>query len=211
MKNDFIKIVALVAMVIDHIGAVIYPNFIILRIIGRIAFPIFAYHTALGFLKTRNVYKYMLRLLLFGIITQPIYGALFMGNWNIMFTLLCAVAVMYLWNLNNLKYKFISISILMISVFLPKLDYGFFGILMSFSFMLYMDNKVKSFIIQAMLIVIYSVSIGVKVQCYAFFALPLIFTDWKINIKLPKYTFYIFYPLHLFIIFLYSQTNWFLF
>ena len=207
LKNDFIKIIALISMVIDHIGAVIYPNIIIFRIIGRIAFPIFAYQTALGFTKTKDVYKYMFRILLFGIISQPIYGALFKGNWNIMFTLLYSVVVMYIWNIGEIKFKILSMLILMLSIFLPQLDYGFFGILLTFSFMLYMDNRVKSFIIQSMLIVLYSISITVMAQCFAILALPIIFTNWKINIKLSKYTFYIFYPLHLFIILIYYHTG----
>ena len=43
LSNDRLKIIAVVAMVIDHIGSYLFPNAVMLRIIGRISFPIFAF------------------------------------------------------------------------------------------------------------------------------------------------------------------------
>ena len=48
LSGNSLKIIAAIAMTVDHIGVVIFPNFAILRIIGRIAFPIFAFMIAEG-------------------------------------------------------------------------------------------------------------------------------------------------------------------
>ena len=54
--NTFtLKMIAVVAMLIDHIGAILLPQYEILRIIGRIAFPIFAYTLVEGFIHTQDV------------------------------------------------------------------------------------------------------------------------------------------------------------
>ena len=55
-----LKMIATVAMLIDHIGAVLFPQIEILRIIGRIAFPIFAYMIAEGCVHTKSKKKYFL-------------------------------------------------------------------------------------------------------------------------------------------------------
>lgn len=79
-----IKVVAYFTMILDHIGftfneSISDENYIYLRILGRIAFPLFAYAISIGFLKTRSVKKYAIRLFLWGIISQiPYY--LFLNN-----------------------------------------------------------------------------------------------------------------------------------
>jgi len=59
LSNNQLKMIALVCMTIDHIGAYILTDWIILRIIGRIAFPIFAYMIAEGCAYTKNRKKYL--------------------------------------------------------------------------------------------------------------------------------------------------------
>ena len=54
LSNDRLKIIAAAAMLIDHIGAYLLPQVRILRIIGRIAFPIFAFMIAEGCRYTKN-------------------------------------------------------------------------------------------------------------------------------------------------------------
>ena len=76
-NTNFIKLIAIITMTIDHIGYVFFPNIIILRIIGRIAFPLYVYSMMIGYFKTKSLSKYIVRLLLIGIISQIPYSLLF--------------------------------------------------------------------------------------------------------------------------------------
>ena len=68
MSINFIKLIALVCMLIDHIGEFIPQSPVWFRYIGRLAAPLFFYCSAWGFYHTRSREKYMLRLYIFGIL-----------------------------------------------------------------------------------------------------------------------------------------------
>lgn len=106
-----IKLVAIITMLIDHIGAFIIESLMqmvdyesstytvldltdqIMRSIGRLAFPIFAFFIAVGFTHTRNKWKYFSRLLLFGLISEIPFDLannsklFYLGYQNVYFTL----------------------------------------------------------------------------------------------------------------------------
>lgn len=71
--TGFIKIIAMATMLIDHMGAALFPQHMIMRIIGRIAFPIYAYCIAAGCVYTRDMGRYLQRVALLALISQPIY------------------------------------------------------------------------------------------------------------------------------------------
>ncbi|NQZ29172.1 MAG: hypothetical protein HRT98_02195 [Mycoplasmatales bacterium] len=72
------KVIALISMIIDHVGVILFPDNQDLRIIGRIALPIFTFLIAFGFTKTRNPGSYFLKLFLMFICIQiPITWFLF--------------------------------------------------------------------------------------------------------------------------------------
>lgn len=114
-----LKYIAFASMLIDHFNkAIIYPNLddgILNRIsdlfdiLGRIAFPIFIFVLIEGYFHTRNKYKYLGTLLLFGIISEVPFdmctSAVFLEpNWNnIMFTLSFVLAI--IWIIDVLKEK----------------------------------------------------------------------------------------------------------
>lgn len=87
LNNDtnLIKIIAMVTMLIDHLGAIVFPQYRVMRIIGRIAFPIYAYCIAVGCVYTRNIGKYMQRLVLLALLVQPLY-VFVMNHTNFMMT-----------------------------------------------------------------------------------------------------------------------------
>lgn len=124
-----LKIIGILTMLLDHIGYIFESelsekNYLFLRIIGRIAFPIFAYQLSIGFVKTRNIYKYGMRLFLWGIIAQiPFYLAhsvkienfsdipfdlfsLYGSDLNIFFTLF--LSLLALFSLNKVTTVFSS-------------------------------------------------------------------------------------------------------
>ena len=79
--NTFtLKLIAILSMTIDHIGYLLFPKVTLLRIVGRIAFPIFAYLIAEGFVHTGDVKKYLLRLGIFAILSEIPYDLVISGN-----------------------------------------------------------------------------------------------------------------------------------
>ena len=116
-----LKLIAIISMLADHVNkALIYPYlesnhgflaFIsdVFDIIGRIAFPLFCFMLVEGYFKTRNRKKYLLNLLLFGVISEVPFdmfttASFFNMNWNnVMFTL--ALVLVTVWIIDTLKEK----------------------------------------------------------------------------------------------------------
>jgi len=192
-KNDLLKIIAIISMTLDHIGWLFFPDIIIFRVAGRLAFPIFAYQIALGYEKTKNVYQYMLRLFIFGLISQIPYSLLTEGL-NIFFTLLIGLVMIYLKDKTNI---FIGLLPLVFDYFF-ELEYGIYGLLMIYCFSIFKDNKANAILsIISLTLVFSSLYYHNLVQALAIFALPMIFYEFKTRITLNKYVFYLYYPLHL--------------
>lgn len=71
--TQLLKVVAMITMLIDHIGKMLLPQYRVLRMIGRVAFPIYAYCIAAGCVYTRDHFKYLKRLVMTALVAQPIY------------------------------------------------------------------------------------------------------------------------------------------
>lgn len=90
-NTDLLKLIALLFMIVDHTGAAFFPQCLEMRLLGRIAFPLYAWCLAVGAEYTRNIWKYALRLLIVGVISQPVYVFAMRHQWmewNIFATLL---------------------------------------------------------------------------------------------------------------------------
>ena len=72
--TNLLKLVAMITMFIDHAGKMLFPQYPIMRVIGRIAFPIYAYCIAAGCVYTRNPLNYFKRVVLMALISQPLYA-----------------------------------------------------------------------------------------------------------------------------------------
>lgn len=89
MSNYQIKLLAAALMVVDHIGAVFFSEILGLRVLGRLSFPLFCWLLVQGEAHTKNFQQYAVRLLVLGIVSQPIYQLIFqVQRLNIFFTLL---------------------------------------------------------------------------------------------------------------------------
>ena len=74
LSRDVLKLIAILSMLIDHVGKLFFPNILFLQIVGRLAFPIFAFFIAEGFYYTRNKVKYFFTILVFAVIAQIPYN-----------------------------------------------------------------------------------------------------------------------------------------
>ena len=72
--TDLLKLIAMIAMLVDHTGKMFFPQYNLMRVLGRIAFPIYAYCIAVGCVYSRDRFKYLSRIVLIGIISQPFYA-----------------------------------------------------------------------------------------------------------------------------------------
>lgn len=72
--TNLLKLIAMIAMLIDHSGKMLFPQYPVMRLIGRLAFPIYAYCIAVGCVYTRDPLKYFKRLVLLALISQPFYA-----------------------------------------------------------------------------------------------------------------------------------------
>jgi hypothetical protein len=200
-----IKLIAMVTMLIDHIGVVFFPDALWLRMIGRIAFPLFAWGIARGYKYTRNFKWYALRLLAAGLISQLPYIWLFGKDYlNICFTLLDGLLVLKLYDSKRLPAPVIAIGIaalLAVSHFM-NLEYGIYGVLtILFFFLFWEDNNV--FIYQGVLTLA-----GIMAYRYHEIQFISILSSFittylrKYDFRLNKYVQYGFYPLHIIILLL---------
>ena len=73
-NTGLIRLIACLTMLVDHAGKMLFPQHPEMRLIGRLAFPLFAYGIAVGAVYTKNPEKYLTRVVLLAIISQPLYA-----------------------------------------------------------------------------------------------------------------------------------------
>ena len=188
-----LEIIAMISMFLDHIGLYIFDNNFILRMIGRLALPIYGYLIIQGKDKTKDINKYIIRLLIIAIISQiPFY---LLGNkaLNVVFTYAAYVGIS---KLRDKKLRFISIILLMIISTLI-IDYGMYAVL----YLLIMDNSSR--LLKLLGLNMLYTYIGWTYQGFSMIAYIPIKIYEKYKIKLPprlRYIYRIFYPIHLLLI-----------
>lgn len=100
--TGLLKLIALVFMMIDHAGKMVFGNATDLRLLGRIAFPIYAWCMVVGAVYTRSFPRYLLRLGILFVVSQPLYMVALNHTWmepNIFLTLM--VGLLALWGLRE--------------------------------------------------------------------------------------------------------------
>ena len=132
--TGLLKMIAIVCMIVDHVGARIFPNVQELRIIGRIAFPLYLWCMVVGACYTRDPMKYALRLLLAGIVSQPFYMLGLNHRWdqlNIMFTLLLGYIGIVGIRENRYGSRYWAPLLVMMATELVEVDYALNGVLLA--------------------------------------------------------------------------------
>ncbi len=216
MNSYHLKLIAIITMLIDHVGAVLVPgntmlNFI-MRCIGRLSFPIFVFLLVEGFHHTKDVKKYLMRMGAFALISEIPFDLAFYGkvlefhHQNIFFTLFLGLLCMYLMSKVEKKFKqnIIIMNLLNalltlvfgIAAYLLKTDYDYRGIILIVAFYLFRGSKL---LLGLSLLFISGYLLGYINIIATLAILPIAFYNGQKG-KNIKYTFYIFYPAHLLIL-----------
>lgn len=244
ITGSTLKLIAIIAMLIDHIGGVViermliskgllsldYTNmanapeemaailpltsiYFILRIIGRLGFPIFCFLLIEGFLHTRNVWKYALRLLAFALISEvpfdlALRSSFFdLGYQNVFFTLFLGLMAITFISIAEEKFKENNVVrlllILIVSIFFMGIafslntDYSLWGVLTIVAMYTLRKNKTWEMAVGCAVLTVSSF-----LEVFAFVLLiPIRKYNGERGLNL-KYVFYAFYPVHLLILYL---------
>ncbi len=211
MSSFTLKCIAMVTMIIDHVGAVFFPEVDILRIIGRVSFPIFCFLLVEGFFHTRNVYKYLLRLIAMGIISEPAFDRLFHGSFfytkssNIFFTLSIGLILMIICSkMPYMLERSAAFAAILLSCQFIHVDYGMYGVAMIGGFYFLKKTKAANVVYQGMINIILMGGL----QAYGIIGtIATLFYNQKEGCKKFKYAFYILYPLHLYLFLLIANLH----
>ena len=227
LSGTALKLTACITMLIDHIGAScieatyevadrtppqILQLDLVLRLIGRLAFPIFCFLLVEGFLHTRDVKKYIGRLFLFGLLSEVPFDMAFFrtpfyrGAQNVYWTLALGVLAMALMQKfqdaeGNIAWKgrFAALGCAVVAQ-LAGTDYGAIGVALIVALYLTRKDRKKQCIIGAVMMLF---------ELTAPLAFVLIWFYNGQRGRCPqwaKWAFYGFYPVHLSL--LAVVTNW---
>ena len=224
MSAFVLKLIAVISMLFDHSGYLIFGQSSFFNYIGRLAFPIFAFQVAEGYTHTKNLKKYILRLSIFALISQIPYTIFYKVvfndfGMNVMFTLLFGLITISIFD--QINQKFVGLASLFLFSLLAqflKLDYGAYGVVIIFLFYVFKDNavlKFTSFILATFIryfaeLLPYGIlttlntlstinPISIYALCTISSIMPIILYNGKKGRDM-KYFLYLFYPIHLLII-----------
>ncbi|MBO5130227.1 MAG: hypothetical protein J6B95_07785 [Oscillospiraceae bacterium] len=218
-SGNALKIIAAVSMLLDHIGVVLFPRVVMLRVLGRLALPIFAFMIAEGCRYTKKRLRYFLMVFGLGALCQIIY---YVYDRDLYMCILVtfSLSILVIYPLQNLKGAqtaagraiwAIVTALAVVGVWLLNrwlvIDYGFWGCMMPVLAALFQgrgkaaagawDRKGVHVLMLGIGVLLVSMDRG-GVQIFSLAALPLLMAysgqrgKWKM-----KYFFYVFYPVHL--------------
>ena len=212
LSGNALKLLAALFMTIDHVGVLLLPHVIVLRILGRLALPIFAFMIAEGCRYTRNRLRYFGSVFALGVLCQIVY---YIADRSLYFSILItfSLSIATIYALQDWKEQKTTRSALVFfwavagvyalnRVF--AIDYGFWGCMLPvFAAAFQKTAWDRPWVNLGMLglgLLVLAADLG-QIQYYALPALPLLACyngrrgRWKL-----KYFFYLFYPIHLVIL-----------
>lgn len=225
LDTSFLKLLALLFMLIDHLGATLYQGVTEWRVIGRMALPLYAWCLVVGSVKTHSPLRYGIRLLVLAVLSQPLYMMALGHRWtdlNIIFLLLLAFLAIQGIRLRLLGSELWVPLLCYVALGFCKVDYGWRGL--TFVLLLYAVRGTKRGLIFAYLAYAlfwgtnsYAVNslfgmvlswesipgIGqllsgfFRIQSMVWLSLPLIVIQTNTGIRLSRRAGYALYPLHL--------------
>lgn len=220
ISQETLKLIACVTMLLDHIGATLVPGWT-LRIIGRIAFPIYCFLLVEGAHYTRNPKKYALRLAIGAVLSELPFDLAFFGGWtwhyqSVMLTMLLGLfALQAMAKCPNYFLKCVAVVPFALLAEFLQTDYGGAGVLLIalFGISRELPHRLLIQLLGMALICNYlipgsRISIGnvqIAIELFALLALiPITFYSGRkaMDSKAVQWGFYLFYPLHLTMLYL---------
>lgn len=221
-----LKIIAVITMFIDHFAVLfVYtkPYYYILRGIGRLSFPIFAFLIVEGFFHTSDRRRYAIRLAVFAIISEIPYDLAFSWQFvnnqkqNIFITLL--IGLLAIWALHNVtmgevKYpqilrkvttvgnlqsilKFLIMVVACVLGYLTKCSYSYAGVFLILCFYIFYEYHVGKALANAF----FNLIMFGGIQSFGTFSvIPIALYNGKRGKYKWKWFFYLFYPVHLLVL-----------
>lgn len=213
LSGNQLKLIALIAMTVDHVGMILFPYEAWFRVVGRLAFPIFAYMIGEGCAYTRHRGRYIGKMAGLALACQIVYY-LFMDSLYqcVLVTFSLSIGLAFLidnagqrntagsWILAVLGLAAVYFLTEILPGFLPGtdygVDYGFFGVLLPLAVYLGRTRQQK-FVLFSLGAAVLAAGYG-GIQWYSLLALPLmmLYNGRRGRAKL-KNLFYIYYPAHL--------------
>lgn len=210
-SQEGLKVMACITMLIDHIGATIIPD-MNLRIIGRLAFPIYCFLLVEGIRHTRDVEKYAKRLAVGALLSELPFDLLFFGwfTWehqSVMVTLLLGV-IAVAWGRKKKNY-WLPFAVCFFAAEFLNTDYGGWGVALICMFAITAEMPWRHILQLAGLALVfwcmdsYVLSFdGLRIPIQ-FFGLPALIPIWLYSgrklthNRATQWAFYLFYPVHL--------------
>lgn len=205
-----LKWIAVITMLIDHTGMMLFPQELWLRCIGRMAFPIYCFLLVEGFFHTSDLRKYETRLFAFALLSEVPFDLARTGSileyehQNVFFTLFLGLILIDCISRIRVEWQRMLVAIaIAVIAYMMAVDYGIGGIAIILLFYLFQSRKVlNSIAFGAVNILVYG-----GLQNYAILSLvPINLYNGKKGPSM-KYFFYFFYPIHLLILYWIKKYN----
>lgn len=202
MSALVLKLIAAFTMALDHAGLILFGNALWMRAVGRLAFPLYAFFIAEGFRFTKNRLRYFLSVFLLGVGCQIVCAIASPGEvLGVLITF--SLSMLLMESVRRAKedrrYRLLCLAAFPAAAlfcrFFP-VDYGFAGVLLPLLPSLFQKRwaRLSAFAGGLVLLCLQSSS----VQWFSLLVLPLLllYNGQRGRYKM-KYFFYVFYPLHL--------------
>ena len=208
LSGNALKLIAAFCMVCDHVGLMFFPGAGWLRIVGRLAYPIFAYMIAEGCKYTRSRKRYFLMLFGLATVCQVVYF-LFDGSMYLSILFTFSLSILGIYALDRYKENpgskldigfTATITAIWVLNQMFTIDYGFWGCMVPIFASLPTNTRYDRPIIRTLALglglLLLAIDMG-GIQYYSLLALPLMLLysgqrgKWKL-----KWFFYLYFPLH---------------
>lgn len=195
------QVIAMITMLLDHIGLVFYPDQMIWRIIGRLAFPLYCYGIVRGMQYTSSRKKYLVRLTTIGLLAQVPYSVLIDPlQINVIGTFIFILLVFQLLDRSSSWAKILIFIFAVVVLHVLPFEYGAYALLLAAGYR-YLSNN---WIIAAHLVInlVADLMLGWGIQYTSIISTFIIVYGTQLlkvinRVKVPRWIWRSYYPAHL--------------